>query len=108
MTKTLVERLREMAVKEELGAPKERGPGFPPPWGQDIIDARLAFAADLRSAASRIEELESETWRLRTERDEEAHRVAEYWKPIMRQRDEWIVELIRERDAARQALQDKG
>lgn len=81
---TLVERLR--ARYEETDQPVSRKINI--------------MIRERKEAADRIEELVAETEMLRTERDEASFRAAEYWKPIMRERDEWIVELIRERDAA--------
>ena len=63
-------------------------------------------ATTIEALSARVEELEGEATLLRTERDEASFRAAEYWKPIMREQADWIVELIRERDEARETAKN--
>jgi hypothetical protein len=52
----LIDELEKMAEREEKASRHVTGPGFPPPWGQDIIDAHLANAKIIRSALSHLRE----------------------------------------------------
>lgn len=56
------------------------------------------------SLAEQVRRMREEITTLRTERDEAAYRAREYWKPILKERDDWILDLLRERDAAHAAL----
>lgn len=48
----IIERLEEMAAREERSSAHATGHGFPPPWGQDIIDAHLERAKTIREAVA--------------------------------------------------------